>query len=296
VIVTLPHCELGCAPMTIAVLGTGLLGSGFARALRKKGEAVRVWNRTLDKARPLAADGIDVSDTAEAAVRGASRVHIVVSDDAAVDSVLAAAAPSLPTLVIDHSTTSTAGTVRRTSEWAARGITYVHAPVFMGPQNALESTGLMLVSGDRATVERVTPLLAPMTGKLVDLGARIEQAAAFKLLGNLMLMAFTAGFTDFLALAKALDVSPAEAGTLFEHFNPGNSLVGRYKRMTAAAYDEPSWELAMARKDARLMEEEATRAGLPLIMVPALARLMDEKISQGHAHADWTVVGRDFVI
>ena len=150
-IVAAPHCELGCTAMTVAILGTGLLGSGFARALRKKGESVRVWNRTLERARPLAADGIEIFDTAAAAVREASRVHVVVSDDAAVDSVLAAAGESLPTLVIDHSTTSTRGAVRRTSEWAVRGITYVHAPVFMGPQNAADSTGFMLVSGDPKT-------------------------------------------------------------------------------------------------------------------------------------------------
>ena len=278
----------------ITILGAGLLGSGFARALAKRGETVRVWNRTPDKARALASESITpVADAAEA-VRGATRVHVVVSDDAAVDSVLAAAGPGFAhgALVIDHSTTSPAGALSRTQR---QDITYVHAPVFMGPQNALESTGLMLVSGDRAIVERVTPLLAPMTGKLVDLGPRIDQAACFKLLGNLILMAFTAGFTDFLALAKALNIKPTEAGTLFEHFNPGPSLAGRYRRMTDAAYDQPSWELAMARKDARLMQEEAARAGLPMIMVPALARLMDEMISRGHAHADWTVVGSDFM-
>lgn len=281
----------------ITILGAGLLGSGFARALKRQGHDVHVWNRTAAKAAALETDGIVAATDPAAAVRGAERVHIVVSDDAAVDSVLAAAAPSLApgTLVFDHSTTSTGGALARTTSWRERGITYVHAPVFMGPQNALESTGLMLISGDRAIVERVSPLLAPMTGKLVDLGPRVEQAAAFKLLGNLILMALTAGFTDFLALAKALDVSPAEAGTLFDHFNPGVSLVGRYKRMTAAAYDEPSWELAMARKDARLMQEEAARAGLPLIMVPALARLMDDKIAQGHAHADWTVVANELL-
>lgn len=276
----------------ITILGTGLLGSGFARALKKKGHDVSVWNRTPARAAALAADGITVVADAAAAVRGAERVHVVVSDDAAVDSVLAAASSGLApgALVIDHSTTSPAGALARTSR---TDITFVHAPVFMGPQNALDSTGLMLVSGDRERVARVSPLLAPMTGKLVDLGPRVEQAAAFKLLGNLILMAFTAGFTDFLALAKAVGVTPAEAGTLFEHFNPGLSLASRYKRMTDRAYDQPSWELAMARKDARLMEEEAVRAGLPLIMVPALARLMDEKIAQGHAHADWTVVGED---
>jgi len=279
----------------ITILGTGLLGSGFARALKKKGHDVRVWNRTPAKARPLAADGIAVATDAADAVRGAERVHVLVTDDAAVDGVLAAAAPGLApgAVVLDHSTTSPGGALARTTSWRERGITYVHAPVFMGPQNALESTGLMLISGDRDVVARVSPLLAPMTGKLVDLGPRVEQAAAFKLLGNLILMAFTAGFTDFLALAKAVGVSPAEAGTLFEHFNPGLSLASRYKRMTDRAYDQPSWELAMARKDARLMEEEAVRANLPLIMVPALAKLMDEKIAQGHGHADWTVVGNN---
>jgi 3-hydroxyisobutyrate dehydrogenase len=279
----------------ITILGAGLLGSGFARALKRKGHDVRIWNRTPAKAQALAADGITpVADVAEA-VRGAERVHIVVSDDAAVDSVLAAALPGLApgALILDHSTTSAEGARARTTSWRERGMTYVHAPVFMGPQNALESTGLMLISGDRDVVARVSPLLAPMTGKLVDLGARTEQAAAFKLLGNLILMALTAGFTDFLSLAKSLGVSPAEAGTLFESFNPGNSLVARYKRMIERAYDQPSWELAMARKDARLMQEEAARAGLPLIMVPALARLMDDKIAQGLGNKDWTVVGND---
>jgi 3-hydroxyisobutyrate dehydrogenase len=278
----------------ITILGTGLLGSGFARALAQKGHAVRVWNRTSAKAQALAAHGIVVAADAADAVRGAERVHVVVSDDAAVDGVLAAAQSGFAAgaLVIDHSTTSPGGALART---ARTDITYVHAPVFMGPQQALESTGLMLISGDRERVARVSPLLAPMTGKLVDLGTRVDRAAAFKLLGNLMLMAFTAGFTDFLALAKAMNVSPAEAGTLFEHFNPGVSLPGRYRRMTERAYDQPSWELAMARKDARLMVEEATRAGLPLILLPALARLMDQRIAEGHAHADWTVVANDLV-
>src|SRR5262249_32798823 len=156
------------------------------------------------------------------------------------------------------------GVIERTTRWAERGVTYIHAPVFMGPQNALESTGAMLISGARDVVAAVSPLLAPMTGKLVDLGPRVDQAAAFKLLGILILMACTAGFTDFIALARALKLSPAEAGALFQHFNPGPSLASRYQRMIDADYDHPSWALAMARKDARLMQAEADRAGLAL--------------------------------
>ena len=86
----------------IAILGTGLLGSGFARALRKKGETVHVWNRTAARAKALEADGCIAFADAADAVRGASRVHIVVSDDHAVDSVVAAAKATAP--IYDHTT------------------------------------------------------------------------------------------------------------------------------------------------------------------------------------------------
>lgn len=282
----------------IAILGSGLLGSGFTRALRAKGEPVRVWNRSPDKALALAQFGATPVASAAEAVRGAERTHIVVSDDAAVDSVLAAAAPGFGAgaLVLDHSTTATAGARNRTVLWRERGVTYHHVPVFMGPQNAADSTGVMLISGDREVVARISPILSSMTGKLVDLGERVDAATAFKLLGNLFLIALTAGFTDMLALARAMQIRPEEVATLFEHFNPGAAVPARFKRMIEADYEHPSWELGMARKDARLMQAEADGAGVVLSMLPAVAVLMDRLIAEGHGHADWTVVARDFVV
>lgn len=281
----------------LTILGTGLLGAAFARAFLRKGETVRVWNRTAERARPLAEDGAVVVDDPAEAVRGVDRVHLVLADDAAVDSVLAAAAPAFApgVLVLDHSTTSPGGALERTARWRERGVTYVHAPVFMGPQSALHHSGMILVSGDREVVARVMPLLAPMTGKVIDLGPRTDRAAAFKLLGNLQLMAFTAGFADLLALAMAMDISPTDARTLFEHFDPGPSLARRFHRVTEGRYNEPTWDLAMARKDVRLMQTEADRAGVELRMLPPLARLMDAMIERGYGEADWTVVVKDLV-
>jgi 3-hydroxyisobutyrate dehydrogenase len=151
----------------------------------------------------------------------------------------------------------------------------------------------MLVSGARDVVAAATPVLTPMTGKLVDLGERVDAAAAFKLLGNLLLMALAAGFTDMLALARAMGVSPAQVATLFDHFNPGASLQGRFQRLIAGDYDHPSWTLAMARKDAGLMERELGADAGGLLALPALVTIMDEMIGRGFADADWTVVAKD---
>ena len=279
----------------IAILGTGLLGSGFTRALRKRGEPVHVWNRTPARATALESHGAVAFVDAADAVRGATRIHVIVRDDAAVDAVLAAAKLAPGAVVYDHTTTSTAGAVARTAAWAARGVTYLHAPVFMGPGNAADSTGVMLISGDRAACGAAQPVLAAMTGKLVDLGPRVDAAAAFKLMGNLFLMAITTGFADLLALAKAMDVPANEAATLFDHFNPGTTLRARLDRMASGVYEPPSWELAMARKDAGLIEAEAAHAGIPLAVLPAIAARMDALIADGAGALDWTVIAREFV-
>jgi 3-hydroxyisobutyrate dehydrogenase len=279
----------------IAFLGMGLLGSNFVRALRKRGEQVKVWNRTPEKARPLAEVGAIVCDDLVSAVRGASRVHLVLSDDVAVDEVLERARPGFErdVIIIDHTTTSPTGTHARAKRWAERGVAFQHAPVFMGPLNALESTGVMLASGDRALFDKLEPELSKMTGKLVYRGEDPARAAAFKLLGNSFLMFLTAGFADFFALAKSMGVPGADAASLFKFFNPAVTIDSRLERILAQKFSDPSWELAMARKDARLMIEETARAGGSLAVLPAIAQLMDKYIERGHSHDDWTVITKD---
>lgn len=278
----------------IAFFGMGLLGSNFVRALRRRGEDVNVWNRTAEKAAALESAGARAFQNPADAARGATRIHLTLSDDAAVDEVLERARPGFSpgVVIVDHTTTSATGASARAARWKERGISFLHAPVFMGPQNALESTGIMLTSGDLVLIHALRPHLSAMTGKLVELGPGTDTAASFKLLGNLFLMFLTTGLADMLALAKALNVSPEDAASLFSFFNPGATVGARIKRMIDGNFGEPSWELSMARKDARLMLEEAARGDVNLSILPAITARMDEVIAEGHGHDDWTVLGK----
>jgi 3-hydroxyisobutyrate dehydrogenase len=281
----------------IAFLGTGLLGSGFVRALRRRGAAVRVWNRTPEKARALEADGAVACADPLDAVRDAERVHLCLSDDAAVDAVLERIAPGLApgAVLVDHTTTSPDGAAARAARWAARGHPYQHAPVFMGPQQALEATGVMMVSGDPARIAALAPELRQMTGKLVELGPDPARAAGMKLLGNLFLIAVTTGLIDLLTLARQLGIPQADAAGLLDFFNPGTSLPARMQRILRCDHQKPSWELALARTDARLWVAGARGAPRPLTVVQAVAGEFDRWIAEGAGHLDWTVIGRDVV-
>ena len=106
--------------------------------------------------------------------KDANVIHVTFKDDATVDEVLANASKGFKhgAIIIDHTTTSVKGAIQRTAYWKSKGFTYLHAPVFMGPQNAFESTGFMMVSGDQSVIEKYEPALSKMTGKLLNFGDR----------------------------------------------------------------------------------------------------------------------------
>jgi len=275
-----------------AFLGMGLLGSNFVKAMLKKGEQVNVWNRTTSKAKALEADGAHAFEDVKAAVKDADVIYLTVKDDASVNEVLAAAEAALKpgATIIDHTTTSVEGAVERTRTWKEKGFTYLHAPVFMGPKNALESTGFMLVSGDQQVISKWQDQLSSMTGKLLNFGPTEGKAAGMKLIGNLFLISLTAGLSDVLNLAKSVDINGDEINNLFTQWNPGAMVQQRLKTILAGDFSHPSWELNMARKDAGLMMKEAENANEELTVIPAVAALMDEWIKKGHGNDDWMII------
>lgn len=277
----------------IAYLGTGLLGSNFVRAMLRNGRQVQVWNRTESKATALEQYGAKAFKNVADAVNGADTIHLTLKDDASVDEVLTAALPGIKqgATIVDHTTTSVDGAKKRTEEWRARGFIYQHAPVFMGPANALDSTGFMLISGDQQVIADLEPSLSQMTGKLINFGTEVGKAAGIKLIGNCFLVGFSASLADSLTLAASLDISVDDVASLFEQWNPATMLSARMNRMISGVYNKPSWELSMARKDTGLFIDAAQKAGRQLAIMPAIAEEMDKWIEKGHGNDDWTVIG-----
>jgi 3-hydroxyisobutyrate dehydrogenase len=276
-------------------LGMGLLGSNFVKAMIKKGDEVQVWNRTASKATALEQYGAKAFEDVVEAVKGADTIHVTLKDDDTVNEVLAVASKGFKpgATIIDHTTTSAKGAIERTAAWKAKGFTYLHAPVFMGPINALESSGIMLVSGDHAVISRVEPELSKMTGKVLNLGAEEGKAAGMKLIGNLFLLTLTSGISDTLALAKGLGIPAADVSTLFDTWNPAAMMPVRLKKIIEGNFTNPSWELSMARKDAGLMIEAAKENGAKLAVIPAIATEMDSWIEKGYGNSDWSVIAKD---
>ena len=269
----------------VAFIGTGLLGSAMVEGMLRRGDAVTVWNRTASKANALETFGARVASSPATAVAGAARVHLTLSDDAAVDGMLEQIVGALPpdAVVVDHTTTAPAGTIARYAGMARRRVRFLHAPVFMSPDMARHAQGLLMSSGPEAEFNAVQEPLRQMTGEAWYLGDDPGRAASYKLFGNSMLLVITAGLADVFAMAKNLGLAPAEAIEVFSKFQAGGAIKFRGEKMARRDLTA-TFELTMARKDIRLMIEAAGQE--PLVVLPSLARRMDDAIAAGHGSKD----------
>lgn len=278
----------------IAFLGTGLLGGAFAEAAAKRGDKVTAWNRSPDKVSALAQFGVKAAATPAEAVRGASRVHLVLKDDTVVDEVIEAARLGLSAdaVLIDHTTTLPALTAERAGRLQAQGVNYLHCPVFMGPAAARNAQGSMMVAGPSALFESVKADLAKMTTRLEFMGERPDLAAANKLFGNAMIVGVSALLSDILTLAQASQVDAGDAIKLLGLLDLNAMVATRGANMAKGNF-AVSFELAMARKDVRLMLE--TAGSRPMAALPAIAARMDQLIVAGHGAEDASVLAIDAV-
>ncbi len=278
----------------IAFLGTGLLGGAFAEAAAKRGDTVTAWNRSPDKALALAQFGVIAATTPAEAVRNALRIHIVLKDDDVVDDVLAAARTGLSpdAVIIDHTTTLPTRTAARAERLNAEGVKYLHCPVFMGPPAARNAQGTMMAAGPKVLFESVKADLAKMTGRLEYFGERADLAAVNKLFGNAMIIGVAAVMADVLTMAQVSNVSAEDAIKLFGLFDLNSIVAGRGANMAKGNFT-PSFELAMARKDVRLMLE--TAGDRPMAALPSVAARMDQLIAAGHGAEDSSVLAIDAV-
>ncbi|MFI1165045.1 NAD(P)-dependent oxidoreductase [Streptomyces sp. NPDC020801] len=276
---------------TVGVLGTGIMGAAMARNLVRAGHTVRVWNRTRAKAEPLAADGARVAGTPAEAVRDADVVLTMLYDGGTVLEVMREAAPAVrPGAAWVQSTTAGPESVGELAALAREhGLAFYDAPVLGTRQPAEAGRLTVLAAGPAMGRAAVTPVFEAVGVRTVWTGEDGAAASAtrLKLVANSWVIAATAATGEALALAKGLGVDPRD----FFGLIAGGPLDMGYLHAKAALIldDEllpPSFAVATAEKDARLIVQAGEQHGVRLDVAAAAAERFARAAAQGHAGED----------
>ncbi|MFJ7493432.1 NAD(P)-dependent oxidoreductase [Streptomyces sp. NPDC097727] len=273
---------------TVAVLGTGIMGSGMVRSLLRTGLDVRAWNRTQAKAAPLAADGATVTETAEEAVRGADVILTMLNDGPAVAAALTAASPGLHAgqVLLQSSTVgldATADLARRAMD---AGLVYLDAPVSGTKQPAEQGTLTVFVSGPSTARASVNPVLDAIGQRTVWVAETPGAASRLKLVVNTWVITMVNGIAECLNLAEGLGIAPQT----FLDVMKGGPLDSAYLQGKSAALLSgdltPSFSVSNALKDSRLILDAAQESGVRLDLVAASVDRFARAEAAGHGGED----------
>jgi 3-hydroxyisobutyrate dehydrogenase len=274
----------------VAVLGTGTMGAPMARNLLRAGFGVRVWNRTMAKAAPLAANGaFPAFDPAEAAT-GADVLITMLTDGASVEDTMTGPEGALSML---HSNAiwiqmSTVG-VEWTDQFAdladRHGVAFVDAPVSGSSEPADRGELEILAAGALEVRPRVQPIFDVLGRRTVWLD-RVGDGSRLKLALNNWLAVLVEAMSETLTFSQALGLEPH----LFLETIAGGPLASAYAMTKGTAMlDEdfvPGFPLRHAVKDAELATSAARRHGAELALTDALLPRWREAVVEGHGDED----------
>jgi 3-hydroxyisobutyrate dehydrogenase len=258
----------------VAVLGTGTMGAGMVRSLRRAGIPVRMWNRAAEKAEALTDSGAEAFGSPGEAIDGADVVLTMLFDaDAAID-VIRRAAPAAGTTWLQCSTVGVEGADRVAAVADELGLVLVDCPVLGTKEPAEKGALVMLASGPDQVREAVAPVLDALGSKTLWLG-EAGAGSRLKMACNAWLFMITAGAAQSIALARGLGVDPQDFLAAIEG-GPLDTPYAHVKGELMIKGDYPvSFGLTGAAKDARLIRAALQQAGLSDRLTAAVLATMD---------------------
>lgn len=275
---------------TVALLGTGIMGSAIGRNLLKAGFPVRAWNRTPEKAKPLTELGAVLGQTPADTVDGAQVIITVLRDGDAVLRTMNEAGPKLKKGQIwaQMSTTGPQAVAAERTLADKYGLTLVDAPVLGTRQPAEQGQLVILAAGAQAVRPVLRPVFDVLGKKIlwVDDDPGRAVASTLKLVANNWVIGLSNAVAETMALAKGADVD----SQVFLDAVEGGPLDVPYLRMKAKAilenHFEPSFALENATKDAALIVALAHECHVSLPVAEAMLARMRKAIERGHGDED----------
>jgi 2-hydroxy-3-oxopropionate reductase len=195
-------------------IGLGIMGSAMAANLVRAGFEVVVWNRSPEKAAPLAALGAKVAATPREVSEACPVTFAMLADPAAAEAACFGANGVLEGITpgkgyVDMSTVDAATSRRIGAAVADRGGRFLEAPVSGSRKPAEEGTLVILAAGDSSLYDEAMPGLAKMGKKILFLGAA-GSGANMKLVVNMVMGGMLAAFCEGLALGEKAGLEQAD--------------------------------------------------------------------------------------
>lgn len=280
--------------MTIALLGTGLLGTAIGQRFLQQGEALWVWNRHPERLEPLVALGAKAAKSAAEAVAQAEVVVSVLSDGPVCRSVLIdqAGAALQGRLLINLATIAPDESVALAAAAANQGGRFLEAPVLGSRPEALAGTLQVMAGGEPEVFEEALPVL-----RLLAAEPRLLGPVGSGLITKLALNQLIASLTHAFSLSLHLVQNAGGDVNAFMELLRGSALYAptfdkKLSKLLADDFANPNFPTAHLRKDLLLFLASARQQGLNVGGLEGLAELLQQAEATAIDTLDYSALHR----
>lgn len=279
---------------SVAFLGLGIMGGGMTRRLLGAGVPLTVYNRNRARADELKALGAKVADSPRAAAAGADIIIGMVADDVASRGIWlgenGALAGARKGAILIESSTLTVDWVRELAAAATQhGCEFVDAPVTGSKVQAASGELNFYVGGSTAALEKIRPVLVPMSRSISHLGPT-GSGALLKLINNYLCAVEVAAFGEAVALIERSELDRTKAlAVLMDGAAASGVTKTVVARMTAPDFT-PNFLLRLMTKDIGYAIKEAAARGQKLSTAATALEIFQRAVNSGHGDKDMAAI------
>jgi 3-hydroxyisobutyrate dehydrogenase-like beta-hydroxyacid dehydrogenase len=276
----------GPAVAGVGVIGVGNIGGAVAANLVADGHDVVVAD--ADATRAGAIDGARIGSVADVAAASEITITSLPTPEIVAEVASAWAAAAAPgSILLDLSTSSPEGNRALAATLAAGGHHFVEAPLTGGAVGAQKRSLVFMVGGDDEPVGRCLPVLEQLGRATFHLGP-VGAGTTMKLVNSLLAFACTWASLEGLSLAAAEGLDLRTAVEVVRTGGASNFFIDRAVEGIDARGRPPQFALALAAKDARLIEEVAAASGVPAPVASAVREVLADALERGLGDRDWS--------
>jgi len=285
--------------MKIGFIGLGRMGQVMGRRILDAKHDLGVYNRTADKAKPLADAGAKVLGSIKEAANYGEGVFTMLADDAAVEAVVTQPGGLLQSLPkggihVCSGTHSVACIQKLKALHTDAGQVLIATPMLGRPDVVSAGQAGMVLGGAKQAVDKIRPCFDAIARRTFEAGADPAAAAAIKIANNFVLGCAIEAMGEGFSLVRKYDVVP---DVFYDVMTDGLFNCSAYKVYGKIIVEErylPAGQRAiLGLKDANLALAAGEAVGVPLPSGNVWRDRLVGAAAHGESEHDWAVMAKD---
>ena len=271
----------------IGFIGVGLMGSAMVECMLKAGYEVAILgNKSRDRLEALLSEGATEAGSGKALAEASDIIMLCVGTSDQVESRMRGADGVIAGLsngkvAIDFGTSLPASTRALGAEVAAKGATYLDAPLGRTPAHAKDGLLNIMCAGEKSGFEQAKPVLDDLGENVFHLG-ELGSGHTIKLINNFFGMTVANAMAEAFALAGQAGVDRKD---LYDVMSAGPLHSGMMDFVKGYALDGDPAQLAFsignASKDVGYYGQMAADAGVESMVSPSVRNAMASAVEEG---------------